>query len=177
MSEQDAYLLTSMLQDVMSYGTGGRANFGRPAAGKTGTTNDYKDAWFVGYTPDLAAGVWVGFDDMRRSLGRGEVGGRAAAPIWSEFMKHAGTNGAGIPHPGRSGPDSGRSFIGTAFERIKRRGTRIFKTGTSRKTMQPVEPPNRANRSRPTTTDPKKTIQEYREKIGFHVFALFSFTL
>lgn len=99
MSEQDAYLLTSMLQDVMSYGTGGRANFGRPAAGKTGTTNDYKDAWFVGYTPDLAAGVWVGFDDMRRSLGRGEVGGRAAAPIWSEFMKHAGTNGAGFPIP------------------------------------------------------------------------------
>lgn len=99
MSEQEAYLLTSMLQDVMSYGTGGRANFGKPAAGKTGTTNDYKDAWFVGYTPDLAAGVWVGFDDMRRSLGRGEVGGRAAAPIWAELMKNAGTSGGGFPIP------------------------------------------------------------------------------
>jgi len=99
MSEQDAYLLTSMLQDVMSYGTGGRANFGKPAAGKTGTTNDYKDAWCVGYTPDLVAGVWVGFDDMRRSLGRGEVGGRAAAPIWADFMRTAGAGGSGFPIP------------------------------------------------------------------------------
>jgi penicillin-binding protein 1A len=99
MSEQDAFLLTSMLQDVISYGTGGRANIGKPAAGKTGTSNDYKDAWFVGYTPDLVAGVWVGYDDMRRSLGRGEVGGRAAAPIWADFMKNAGTSGAGFQIP------------------------------------------------------------------------------
>ena len=70
-------------------GTGWKAReLGRPAAGKTGTSNDYKDAWFVGYTPELAAGVWVGFDDMRRSLGRGEVGGRAAAPIWQRFMRN-----------------------------------------------------------------------------------------
>lgn len=99
MSEQDAYLLTSMLQDVMTYGTGGRAAIGKPAAGKTGTTNDYKDAWFVGYTPDLVAGVWVGFDDMRRPLGRGEVGGRAAAPIWSEFMRGVNAGGSGFPVP------------------------------------------------------------------------------
>lgn len=99
MSEQDAYLLTSMLQDVMTYGTGGRAAIGKPAAGKTGTTNDYKDAWFVGYTPDLVTGVWVGFDDMRRSLGRGEVGGRTSAPIWSEFMRGIGAGGSGFPIP------------------------------------------------------------------------------
>ncbi|HMK44258.1 MAG TPA: PBP1A family penicillin-binding protein, partial [Dissulfurispiraceae bacterium] len=98
MNAQDAFILTTMLQDVINYGTGGRAGIGRPAAGKTGTTNDYKDAWFVGYTPDLAASVWVGFDDMRRTLGKGEVGGRAAAPIWSAFMKTASTGGA-FPMP------------------------------------------------------------------------------
>ena len=76
-----------MMEDVIRHGTGMRANIGRPAAGKTGTSNEYKDAWFVGYTPDLAAGVWVGFDDMRRSLGSGEVGGRAAAPVWQRFMR------------------------------------------------------------------------------------------
>ncbi|HMK57142.1 MAG TPA: PBP1A family penicillin-binding protein [Dissulfurispiraceae bacterium] len=86
-SAAGSFQITSMMEDVIRYGTGMRANIGRPAAGKTGTSNDYKDAWFVGYTPDLAAGVWVGFDDMKRSLGGGEVGGRAAAPIWQRFMR------------------------------------------------------------------------------------------
>ena len=88
MSPQGAFLITSMLQDVIKYGTGRRADIGIPAAGKTGTSNDYKDAWFVGYTPELLPCVWVGFDDMRRSLGPGEVGGRAAAPIWANFMRN-----------------------------------------------------------------------------------------
>jgi len=56
-----------------------------PAAGKTGTTDDLRDAWFVGYTPDLVTGVWVGYDD-RRSMGSGETGSRAASPIWLYFM-------------------------------------------------------------------------------------------
>jgi penicillin-binding protein 1A len=81
--------MTSMMRDVITYGTGMRANIGRAAAGKTGTTSDYKDAWFVGYTPQLIAGVWIGYDDMRRSLGSAEVGGRAAAPVWANFMKNA----------------------------------------------------------------------------------------
>jgi penicillin-binding protein 1A len=89
LSAAGAFLITSMMEDVIKYGTGQKANIGRPAAGKTGTSNDYKDAWFVGYTPDLAAAVWVGYDDMRRSLGHGEVGGRAAAPIWRHFMGNA----------------------------------------------------------------------------------------
>jgi penicillin-binding protein 1A len=88
-SAASAFMLTSMLEDVIKYGTGARASIGRPAAGKTGTSNDYKDAWFVGYTPELSAAVWVGFDDMRRSLGHGEVGGRAAAPVWKRFMSNA----------------------------------------------------------------------------------------
>ncbi len=89
MSPVIASQITSMLRDVITYGTGMRANIGRAAAGKTGTTSDYKDAWFVGYTPQLIAGVWIGYDDMRKSLGSTEVGGRAAAPVWANFMKNA----------------------------------------------------------------------------------------
>lgn len=88
-SPQTAFLATSMLEDVVKYGTGWRARaLNRPAAGKTGTTNEYKDAWFIGYTPELVTGVWVGFDDTH-SLGRGETGSRAAAPIWVSFMQKA----------------------------------------------------------------------------------------
>jgi penicillin-binding protein 1A len=62
---------------------------GRPAAGKTGTTQDYTDAWFVGFTPQITAGAWVGFDDKQISLGKKETGARAALPIWLEFMQGA----------------------------------------------------------------------------------------
>ncbi len=86
-SPQTAFLATSMLEDVVKYGTGKRAGaLGRPVAGKTGTTNDYKDAWFIGYTSELAAGVWVGFDNMR-PLGTKETGAKAALPVWVDFMK------------------------------------------------------------------------------------------
>ncbi|GER92887.1 penicillin-binding protein [hot springs metagenome] len=96
---QTSFLITSMMKDVINYGTGMRANIGRPAAGKTGTSNDYKDAWFVGYTPQLVGCVWVGFDDMRRSLGPGEVGGRAAAPIWANFMRNILSNEPAVDFP------------------------------------------------------------------------------
>lgn len=88
-SSQTAFLTTSLLEDVVKYGTGWRAKaLKTPVAGKTGTTNEYKDAWFIGYTPELAAGVWVGFDDQRQ-LGDKETGSKAAAPIWVSFMKEA----------------------------------------------------------------------------------------
>ncbi|MEW6571418.1 MAG: PBP1A family penicillin-binding protein [Nitrospirota bacterium] len=99
MNPQTAFLLTSMMQDVVQNGTGWRAKaLGVPVAGKTGTTNDYRDAWFVGYTTDLVAAVWVGFDDMR-PLGSHETGARAAAPIWVDFMKNisAGAQEFAIP--------------------------------------------------------------------------------
>src|SRR5439155_26200453 len=84
-----AYIITSMLETVVERGTGRKAlELGRPVAGKTGTTNDTHDAWFIGFTPDLLAGVWVGFD-ADRSLGKQETGGHAAAPIWTAFMKKA----------------------------------------------------------------------------------------
>jgi penicillin-binding protein 1A len=60
---------------------------GRPSAGKTGTTNDFTDAWYIGFTPQITAGVWVGNDDKRISLGKKETGARAALPIWLEFMQ------------------------------------------------------------------------------------------
>jgi len=86
---QTSFLITSMMEDVVKYGTGWRAKaIGRPTAGKTGTTNDYKDAWFVGYTPYLVACVWVGFDN-HKTLGPQETGARAASPIWVSFMNNA----------------------------------------------------------------------------------------
>ncbi len=89
LSPELAYVMTSLMQGVIQEGTGKRVReVGRPAAGKTGTTNDFRDAWFLGFTPELVTGVWVGFDDGT-SLGRLESGGRVASPIWLEFMKGA----------------------------------------------------------------------------------------
>lgn len=84
-----AYQMTSMMQDVVRYGTGTKAALeNRPVAGKTGTTNDFHDNWFVGYTPNLLAAVWIGFD-TKQSIGKKETGGRNAAPIWHAFMEGA----------------------------------------------------------------------------------------
>ncbi len=89
-SEQTAYLMTKLLQNVVQGGTAARAQeLKRPAAGKTGTTNDNFDAWFMGFTPDLVTGVWVGYDSYDFPMGRYEVGGRASLPIWLEYMKAA----------------------------------------------------------------------------------------
>ena len=89
MKAETAYLITNLLKGVIEHGTGWKAkSLGRPAAGKTGTTNDYRDAWFIGYTPSIVAGVWVGYDD-HRPIGPKETGARAALPIWLEFMKKA----------------------------------------------------------------------------------------
>jgi len=83
-----AYIVTSLLRGVVERGTATRARrLERPIAGKTGTTNDFTDAWFIGYEPSLAAGVWVGFDEKVNSLGRGADGSRAALPIWMDFWK------------------------------------------------------------------------------------------
>jgi penicillin-binding protein 2D len=86
-----AYITTRMLQDVLSYGTAkSLAAFSRqrPAAGKTGTTDDYRDAWFIGYTPQLITGVWVGYDQPKPG-GKGFTGGAVCAPMWGRFMRAA----------------------------------------------------------------------------------------
>jgi penicillin-binding protein 1A len=84
-----AYQIVSLLQGVVQYGTGRTVStVGKPLAGKTGTSNDAKDTWFIGFSPDLAAGVFVGFDNPR-TLGRVEQGATCAAPIFRDFMKDA----------------------------------------------------------------------------------------
>jgi 1A family penicillin-binding protein len=89
-----AFILTSMLADVVDAGTGGQVRqvgFTKPAAGKTGTTNDFHDAWFVGYTPHLAAGVWVGYDRPRTIMANGYAS-QLAVPLWGRFMATAAKN-------------------------------------------------------------------------------------
>ena len=91
LSPETTQIINDMLQDVIRNGTGYGVRrdfeFYQLAGGKTGTTNDYTDAWFVGFTPHLVSGVWVGFDDPSLSLGSGETGARAALPFWGQFMK------------------------------------------------------------------------------------------
>ncbi len=91
-SSETAYVMTDLMKAVITEGTGWRSKeLKKPAAGKTGTTNDLRDAWFVGYTPYLVAGVWVGYDD-RKPMNTGETGSRAANPIWLYFMAEAVKN-------------------------------------------------------------------------------------
>jgi penicillin-binding protein 1A len=90
-SEDTAYLITNMLSDVITRGTATnvrRLGFTAPAAGKTGTTDRVADAWFVGYTPRLVAGVWIGYDDPR-VIRKGAFASTIAVPVWASFMKAA----------------------------------------------------------------------------------------
>ena len=143
-SPQTAFLITSMMEDVVKYGTGWRAkSLGRPVAAKTGTTNDYRDAWFVGYTSNLLAAVWVGFDDMR-PLGTQETGARAASPIWVQFMKNVTGEAGEFPVP--------EGIISRAIDpatglllRDESAGTKeYFKEGTEPKFFAPSAPVRRA---------------------------------
>ena len=91
LSPETAYLMTSMMKDNVNGGTGARVRlyYAGPAAGKTGTTQEFADAWFIGFTPNLTAGVWVGFDNKTVHFTNADgQGGRAAAPIWGRFMKY-----------------------------------------------------------------------------------------
>jgi penicillin-binding protein 1A len=90
-----ARTMTAMLEEVIQFGTAMRAkSINRPAGGKTGTTQDFTDAWFIGFTPQITAGVWTGYDDKQISLGKKESGAQAALPMWIEFMQQGM---AGIP--------------------------------------------------------------------------------
>ncbi|PID61588.1 MAG: penicillin-binding protein [Ignavibacteriae bacterium] len=111
LSEETTFLITNMLETVMNEGTGLRTRaihqFYRPAAGKTGTTQEFGDAWFMGFTPQFAAGVWVGFDDRRVSFtGNYGQGAKAANPIWSNFMREV-YDSLEIPEESFNLPESG----------------------------------------------------------------------
>ena len=98
-SEATAFIMTSMMSDVINSGTGWQARnvgFKLPAAGKTGTTNDYHDVWFVGFTPHLVAGVWIGYDQPKTIIGNGYAGD-LAVPLWGRFMAIATHNDAPDP--------------------------------------------------------------------------------
>jgi len=86
-SSRTARTMVSLLQGVVQHGTASAARkLNHPMAGKTGTTNDYTDAWFIGFSPSLTCGVWVGFDE-KKPLGEKETGAQAALPIWIDFMR------------------------------------------------------------------------------------------
>ena len=84
---ETAQVMISMLRSVIEHGTGRSADIGIPAAGKTGTTNNWKDAWFIGFVPKLTTGVWIGYDKMGLSLGAGQTGGVICAPVWASYMR------------------------------------------------------------------------------------------
>lgn len=124
---ETAYVITNLMQSVVSSGTGHRASvIGRPVAGKTGTTNGAKDAWFIGYIPQLVTGVWVGYD-QERSLGSGGTGGQAAAPIWGDFMQRAIMS---LPAEDFTAPEN------VSFVLINPRSGNLAKEGTAGAVME-----------------------------------------
>lgn len=133
LSPQTSYMMVNLLKDVITSGTGHRAStLNRPAAGKTGTTNDNFDAWFVGFTPNLVSAVWMGFDDVQ-SLGAGEEGGRSSTPVWLEFMKQTldGKPILDFPVPAGVVYASVDSKTGKlANDKTQRAITEVFKVGT-----------------------------------------------
>jgi len=144
MTQENAYLTTNMLMDVIQSGTGRLAKkIGRPLAGKTGTTNGFNDAWFVGYAPNLATGVWVGFDSVR-TLGKRESGARAALPIWTEFM---GRSLRDVPVMTFTIPE-GIQFaqVDTTTGNLPTKTSRHISTEVFRKGTEPKKaPPQQAN--------------------------------
>ncbi|PLX39853.1 MAG: penicillin-binding protein [Hyphomicrobiales bacterium] len=135
-----AYQITSMLEGVVQRGTGAVVKkVGKPLAGKTGTTNDEKDAWFVGFSPDLAVGIYVGYDTPR-PMGRGETGGGLAAPIFRDFMADALKNEPAIPF---------RVPEGINFVRISRTTGRLPEFGEKDVILEAFKPGNMP----PETTD------------------------
>ena len=154
---QTAYVITNMLKGVVEdpNGTGARAaSLGREVAGKTGTTNGYVDAWFLGYTPNIATGVWVGFD-KEKSLGRSEVGGKSALPIWLDYMKDAHRNLPMLTFPV---PD------GVKLVKIDSETGKLAHSASNRIVTQAyidgTEPTAAASRSEETTDYLKQDIDE-----------------
>jgi penicillin-binding protein 1A len=141
-SPQTAYLVTSMLQSVVQEGTGRAVrSLGVPCAGKTGTTNEFRDAWFIGYTPDRIAGVWIG-RGQPENLGKKETGGRTAAPVWLYYMKKTVPKGArkGFTMPSGmvfSRVDTKTGLLATRSSKKTR--LECFKEGTEPKEFSPEE--------------------------------------
>ncbi len=155
-SPADAYLMSDLLRTVVQEGTGRRLKkLGRTLAGKTGTTNDFSDAWFMGFSPDLTTGVWVGNDD-NKTLGWGETGARAALPIWGEFMK-----AALAPYPRRDFevPDH------IEFQRIDRTSGLLAEANTQNAYFQPFLEGTAPQHSLKEQSTSKRSRQAARDDI------------
>lgn len=144
MSAATCFIMTHLLKGVVERGTGRAARLGNvAAAGKTGTTNDNTDAWFIGYTPEVACGVWVGFDD-KTSLGDGMTGGRVSAPVWRDFFRGVGqektgrTDFAAPKGVVLAGIDQATGFL--ALPETRRVFTEAFIAGTEPTQTAPEDP-------------------------------------
>ncbi len=154
-----AYAATQVLKTVIQSGTGTAANYGCPAAGKTGTTSNYTDAWFVGYTPQLATSVWVGYPNSTESmddvngLGPG-FGGTLAAPIWHDYMEQASDGYCGDftppTDPWQGIPYKGHFATTGQATRLPRRGVRADPAARRSAAPRPARAPRRRRRSRRT---------------------------
>lgn len=150
MSEREAYEMTTMLEGVIDHGTGTAAAIGRPAAGKTGTTDDNKDAWFVGYTPDIVTAVWIGDDTGSHSLGE-VYGGTIPAEIWKDYMSSATSDESGSDFSAPSGMErrkettssssSSNSVRSDDREEPKKKTATTEKTTTKEKSKQQTQQP------------------------------------
>ena len=157
MSEREAYEMTTMLEGVIDHGTGTAAAIGRPAAGKTGTTDDNKDAWFVGYTPDIVTAVWIGDDTGSHSLGE-IYGGTIPAEIWKDYMSSATSDESGGDFSAPSGMErrkettssssSSNSVRSDDREEPKKKSATTEKTTTKEKSKQQTQQPARQHADR-----------------------------
>lgn len=157
MSEREAYEMTTMLEGVIEHGTGTAAAIGRPAAGKTGTTDDNKDAWFVGYTPDIVTAVWIGDDTGSHSLGE-IYGGTIPAEIWKDYMSSATSDESGGDFSAPSGMErrkettssssSSNSVRSDDREEPKKKSATTEKTTTKEKSKQQTQQPARQQADR-----------------------------
>jgi penicillin-binding protein 1A len=155
-SPADAYLMSDLLRAVVTEGTGQRLRrLGRTLAGKTGTTDNYTDAWFMGFSPELTTGVWVGHDDNQR-LGWGETGARAALPIWGDFMKVAL---APYPQQDFEVPEN------IEFQRVDRSSGLIADANTQDAYFQPFLAGTAPERSFSDQSTSEKSRQAAREDI------------
>lgn len=157
MSEREAYEMTTMLEGVIDHGTGTAAAIGRPAAGKTGTTDDNKDAWFVGYTPDIVTAVWIGDDTGSHSLGE-IYGGTIPAEIWKDYMSSATSDESGGDFSAPSGMERRKETTSSSSssnnvrsddrEEPKKKSAMTEKTTTKEKSKQQTQQPARQQADR-----------------------------
>ncbi|MBE0448493.1 MAG: PBP1A family penicillin-binding protein [Actinobacteria bacterium] len=174
--KQVAYLATDVLQGVIQRGTATRANIGRPAAGKTGTNAQFRDAWFIGYTPNMVTAVWMGYPQAQISMhnvhGSRGFGGIIPATIWQKYMSSTlrGTQVLDFPKPtGSTSTQTGSSWTDKAKSYIRKGWNRSKKKATGSRAPQPSpQPPASPPNVQPTppTTSPPPTANQNQQNRG-----------